>query len=95
MSTMNRRNSVTFTPLTKDVVRATESDRTELYQDPDNDLNLFGLMTEDVEIMGRILRVLPYAGEAYRGNLRIVRGACHRLAGRCTKLIGDGPEKQK
>jgi hypothetical protein len=91
MSTMNRRTSIVFTPPER-AVRLTEAERMKLYQDPDNDVTLFGLMTEDVQIMGKLLQVLPFAGDAYRGNLRIIRGACRRLSARCTKLIGEGEE---
>lgn len=90
MSTLNRRTSVIFTPPASPVTQAIEdAQQTDKFDDPPDHVTLFGHMTTDTELIGDIIRRLPYAGADYRSNLRIARGACKRLASRCTKLLGD------
>jgi hypothetical protein len=90
MSTLNRRSTITFQPSAVRVREAIEeAKKTDRYEDPPDHVTLFGHMTGDAEIITELIRGLPFAGAEYRSNLRITRGACKRLAARCTKLLGD------
>jgi hypothetical protein len=86
---VGRRTSIIFQPAATQVRQALEdAKRSDSYEDPPDQVVLFGHMTADTEIISELIRALPFAGSEYRSNLRIARGACKRLAGRCAKLLG-------
>jgi hypothetical protein len=90
MSTLNRRSTITFQPSSLRVREAIEeAKKTDSFEDPPDQVVLYGHMTGDTEIISALIRALPFSGSEYRSNLRIARGACKRLADRCAKLLGE------
>lgn len=61
----------------------------DLYVEPEDGLLILGEMLYDVSTMGEKLRELPFSRTAFRGNLRVVRGAAVRIADRCAQLLGE------
>lgn len=69
--------------------RATSNSKTTLWREPKDEVLTLGEMLLDVNRMAEFLREIPWSGENYRANLRMVRGAARRIIERSTRLIGD------
>lgn len=60
-----------------------------LFEEPTDDILTLGAMLVDAKAQLDLLKGLAISGEAYRGNLRMVRGAAVRMAERCKRLLGE------
>ena len=81
-----RTHSIVFTP--PETPRET-IERVKLYEEPAEELLLLGLMIEDIALVEKMLRTLPFARDDYRGNLRVIRGAARRMIERTARLLGE------
>jgi hypothetical protein len=86
-------HSMVFTPPPEPRQAAVETsaapDAPALYAEPQDGVLLLGEMFRDSKVIEEKLKKLPFAGEAYRGDLRVIRGAAKRIADRCAKLLGE------
>lgn len=65
--------------------------RLTLFEEPEEEIRLLGLMVQDVKLAEQMLVNLHVQNSAdYRSNLIVARGAAERLKQRCTRLLGDG-----
>ena len=63
-----------------------------IWVEPQDDINLLGVMVNDASLMLGKLKTLPYAAEGYRGDLRVILGAAERMRSRCARLLGEASE---
>src|ERR1700730_13269134 len=61
----------------------------QLYDKPDDQILLHGEMIRDNATIEQILQGLPFAGQQYRGNLRVVISAAMRIRDVCLALLGE------
>ena len=69
-----------------------ETDRIRIFQEPEEDILLLGLMMSESNTISNLIRGLPHSRDDYRGNLRVIRGAAERVKLYATRLIGDQEE---
>ena len=60
-----------------------------LFREPTEEIFLLGVMLVDAKTQTDLLKGLASAGECYRGDLRIIRGAAKRMTDRCSLLLGE------
>jgi len=60
-----------------------------LFIEPADDISRLGAMVAETQTALELLKKLPFAGDGYRGELRVVLGIAERTRNRCLRLLGE------